>query len=331
MKTDAATLSPEELNLKTLAQEYADEGKARQLIEAWRWPSGPVCPHCKATGAYRLQGKAESKNPVPDGTLKCKECRKKFTVRVGTIFEDSHIKLSVWIQAFFMMCASKKGISAHQIHRMLGVTYKTAWFMCHRIRHTMGQGPVAEMLKGTVEVDETYVGGKPRPAGNGKKYERAPGTGFRNNSNKIPVVALIQRDGNVRTKVVASVSHKNLRGFVDANIDKRATVNTDQFGMYRKLFAPWARHDKVNHSIKQYARHNADGTVSHVNTCESFFSLIKRGVYGSFHHVSPEHLPKYCDEFAFRWNHRELKDGERMKAAICQIEGKRLMYRDSSN
>jgi transposase-like protein len=136
------SLTGEEMNLVTLAREYADEDKARELVEAWRWPHGPICPHCKATGAYRLTGKKESANPVPAGTLKCKDCRKKFTVRVGTIFEDSHIKLSVWLQAFFMMSSSKKGISAKQVERMLGVTYKTAWFLCHRIRYAMTQGPV---------------------------------------------------------------------------------------------------------------------------------------------------------------------------------------------
>jgi|SRR5579859_1308139 len=322
MKTEQS-LNEEEMNLVNLAQQYADEDKARQLVEAWRWPDGPVCPHCKAKGAYELKGKADSKNPVPAGTRKCRECRKKFTVRVGTIFEDSHIKLPVWIQAFFMMSASKKGISAKQIERMLGVTYKTAWFMCHRIRHAMGQSPVAELLEGMVECDETYIGGKPRP-GDGKirKFGRA--------TDKSPVVALVERGGNVRAKAVARVNKKTLRKFINENVGNRTIFNTDQFPIYKNLASRFLRHDRVNHSSNEYSRHNPDGTVSHVNSCESFFSLLKRGVYGAFHHVSKEHLPKYCDEFAFRWNHRELKDGERMKIAICQTEGKRLMYRDSS-
>ena len=287
MKTEHS-LTVEEITLVNLAQQYADEDKARELVEAWRWPNGPVCPHCKATGAYLLTGRKESKNPVPSGTRKCKDCRKKFTVRVGTIFEDTHIKLSIWLQAFFMMSASKKGISAKQVERMLGVTYKTAWFMCHRIRYAMTQSPVSGLLKGTVEADETFVGGK------GSMKTRA--------KRKTPVVALIERGGDVRTKVVPSVSRKNLRQFLGANVSPETILNTDEFVSYKYAAHYFARHDSVNHSAKEYSRTNADGTVSHVNSCESFFSLLKRGMYGAFHHVSKEHLHRYCDEFAFRWN-----------------------------
>jgi transposase-like protein len=315
----------DELTLVKLASQYSDNDKARELLESIRWPNGPVCPHCKSTKAYRLTPKEGSK--TRKGVCKCAECRKQYTVTVGTIFEDSHIKISTWLMAIFILCNSKKGISAHQLHRMLGVTYKTAWFLAHRIRFAMTEGPLAEMLKGVVEIDETYVGGKPRPAsgqkvGDVRKGRRTGPTA------KVPVVALVQRDGTVRTKVVANVTAKNLGKYIDANVCKSATVNTDQFALYKNLLYPWARHDMVNHTEREYARYNKDGTLSTTNSAESFFSLIKRGVYGSFHHVSKEHLNRYCNEFAFRWNTRKLTDGERMEVAVEMIEGKRLTYRE---
>lgn len=187
----------------------------------------------------------------------------------------------------------------------------------------MGKGPLAEMLKGTVEMDETFVGGKPRRDAQGR---RMPGYGYRKDSNKIPVLALVERDGNVRTKVVPSVSHKNLRQFINENVDAKAIVNTDEYPTYRGLLRGFASHDVVVHKNMEYARFNLDGTLSTTNSAESFFSLIKRGVYGSFHHVSPEHLHRYATEFEFRWNHRKVSDGERTQAAIKMVEGKRLTY-----
>jgi hypothetical protein len=178
-------------------------------------------------------------------------------------------------------------------------------------------------LTGTVECDETFVGGEPRPNTADKPRPR----GYRQGSSKIPVLALVQRGGPVRTGVVEKVTSKNLRLFVAINASTDATLNTDQCLMYRPLSKSYKRHDVVNHSKKEYARHNADGTVSHVNSCESFFSLLKRGIVGAFHHVSKQHLPRYCDEFAFRWDHRYVTDGERMVAGLKKTEGKRLIYR----
>jgi transposase-like protein len=327
VKRENQEFSAEELNLITLAQEYSDEDRARSLLESLRWPKGPVCPHCKAEKPYVLTPKTDSKRPGRKGLYKCRECRKQFTVTVGTVFEDSHINLSKWLMAIFLLCSSKKAMSAHQLHRMLGITYKTAWFMAHRIRYAMGpENPLGKMLEGTVEYDETYVGGKVR---HGDKKLTPETSGYRKNTKKVPVVALVERGGEVRTKVVTKVNHKNIRDFIKGNISKKAFVNTDATPMYRNAFQDFERHDQVDHGRKEYARHNADGTCSHVNTAESFFSLIKRGIYGSWHNVSREHLPKYMDEFAFRWNSRKLKDGERFTAAIKTIEGKRLKYRDS--
>lgn len=320
MKKKPVHFDADEINLIKLARDYSDNDKARELLESLRWPEGPVCPHCKATEIYKLTARKKSKAPVRKGVYKCAQCRKQFTVTVGTVFEDSHIQIAVWMQAIFILCSSKKAMSAHQLHRMLGITYKSAWFMAHRIRYAMGTGPLAQLLQGTVECDETYVGGKPRP-GSGKISKAGRGT------SKTPVVALVERGGDVRTKVVANVNVKNLRAHIEKNVSQSAIMNTDQYAVYHNVCIDFEDHQVVNHSLKEYAWYNPDGSVSHVNTAESFFSLLKRGVMGAWHHVSKEHLPKYCDEFAFRWNNRRISDGERMVQAVKVTEGKRLMYR----
>lgn len=319
-----AELNPEELNLIKLSSDYHDEDSARALLESIRWPNGPVCPHCQSTEKpYQLIPRATSKRPGRRGLYKCRErkCRKQFTVTVDTIFEDSHVSISTWLKAIFIVCGSKKSISSHQLHRMLGCTYKTAWFLTHRLRHAMHpEQPLGKLLTGTVEIDETYVGGKPRT---GEPRKRGRGT-----LKKTPVVALIERNGNVRAKVIPNVNIKNLRNFIGANVDRNAIVNTDNFAPYHNVLYRWPRHDVVVHNQREYARHNPDGTMSGVNSCESFFSLLKRGVMGAWHNVSKEHLPKYVSEFAFRWNNRKISDGERMVEAIKITGGKRLLYKD---
>ncbi len=307
-----------ELNLMTLAREYSDDNKARQLLEKLRWPDGPVCPHCRNKDekpVYKLVPGAKSKTPGRKGLYKCGACQKQFTVTVNTIFEDSHIGIGKWLMAYFILCASKKSVSAHQMHRMLGVTYKTAWFMCHRIRYSMGADANTPKLGGEVEADETFIGGK----GEAKTaYKR-----------KTPVVALIERGGNMRTAVVSNVTQKNLGKALADCVEKSATVHTDEHPAYTKPLTQWAAHHTVVHSKYEYARTLPDGSKTHINTCESFFSLLKRGVMGSWHHVSREHLPKYASEFEFRWNHRDKTDGERTVAALGQVEGKRLTYRQA--
>jgi transposase-like protein len=318
MNTTNERLDADELNLIELAQQYSDNDKARELLESLRWPNGPVCPHCQNDGKgkpiYQLAARATSKAPARKGVYKCGACRKQFTVTVGTVFEASHIPISKWMLAVFILCSGKKSTSSHQMHRMLKVTYKTAWFMTHRIRYAMGLDDAdAAPLTGTVECDETYVGGK----GDAKtKVLR-----------KTPVVALVERGGDMRTKVVPNVTQLNLRRFITDCVAKSATLNTDDSGVYRGQLKDFARHDIVNHSAFEYTRRNADGTKSSVNCCESFFSLLKRGVMGSWHHVSREHLPKYAGEFEFRWNTRGISDGARMVKAIGAVEGKRLTYR----
>jgi transposase-like protein len=310
----------DELNLITLAQEYADEDKARGLLESLLWPDGAVCPHCKnhkEKPIYKLQSKEGSKSKVRKGLYKCGACRKPFTVTVGTIFEDSHLPISKWLMAFFIICSSKKSISANQLSRMLKITYKAAWFMAHRLRFAVSpEMPLKKLLKGVVEVDETFVGGKGFHC---SKYRR-----------HTPVVALVERGGSMATRVVSNVTQHNLGKILNECVSKDATVQTDELPAYKNPLKDWKKHSTVVHSRHEYSRRNPDGTVSGINHCESFFSLLKRGVYGAWHHVSREHLPKYANEFAFRWNTRGQTDGERMETAIGMTTGKRLTYRQVS-
>jgi transposase-like protein len=305
------------LNLVRLAQEYADDDKARGLLESLLWPNGPVCPHCQnhtEKPIYKLEPKADSKSKVRKGVYKCGACRKQFTVTVGTIFEDSHLPISKWLMAFFIICSSKKSISANQLSRMLKITYKAAWFMAHRLRFAVSpEMPLSKLLKGVVEVDETFVGGKGFLCTRGRRHT--------------PVMALVERGGSMQARVVSNVTQKNLGQVLHECVSKDAIVNTDELPAYRKPLKEWAGHSAVVHSRREYSRRNPDGTVSGINHCESFFSLLKRGVYGAWHHVSREHLPKYANEFAFRWNTRGQTDGERMETAIGMVTGKRLTYR----
>jgi transposase-like protein len=266
---------------------------------------------------YRINVKASSRK-----VWKCFSCRKQFTVTVGTIFEDSHISLDKWLLAFYLLCASKKGMSAHQLHRMLGVTNKTAWFMCHRIRWAMAEPAFARRLSGVVEADETYVGGKERNRKRSDKQKRVGrGTG------KAPVVVLIERGGEARSTHIARVTSDELKGVIRKHVDASARMVTDAFASYRGLEHEFATHDVINHQFAEYVR----GDV-HTNTAENFFSILKRGVNGVYHHVSEAHLHRYLSEFDFRYNTRSANgysDADRTRLALSQVAGKRLMYRDS--
>jgi len=269
--------------------------QAIEYLERIRWDDKPICPHCKSMEVTALKGVA-----TRQGVYKCKNknCRKQFTVTVGTIFEGSHIPLNKWIAAFALVCSSKKGISSHQIHRTLEITYKTAWFMVHRIRYALEQSPKSPLLSGRVEVDETYVGGKKRD--------------HRPEPKKTPVIALVQRDGTVRTKVIKCTKASELRKVIEENVDKNSTLITDNYKSYTKLGKEFkGGHKVVSHSTGQYAI----GEYS-TNTVESYFSLLKRGITGTFHHVSPQHLHRFCHEFNFRWNTRKITDGERLNTCL---------------
>ena len=283
------------------------EHQARQYLEAIRWPNGVVCAHCKAQSIGTVQGKS-----ARPGLYQCKGCRRQFTVTVGTIFERSHVPLSKWVQAFHLLCSSKKGMSSLQLKRLLGVTYETAWHMTHRIRYAMHTPPRTPQLTGTVEVDETYVGGKPRAGAPAKpKSER-----------QTPVIAMVERGGAARAKPLRSVSAPSLLKAVQQHVSQNAELMTDEFRSYVGLDRVYETRETVKHSAGEYARGRA-----YTNTAESFFALFKRGVTGSYHHISRKHLGRYCDEFAFRWSHRHLDDRERTKQALKNVTGRRLPYR----
>jgi transposase-like protein len=265
-------------------------------------------------GATRIQGKSHR-----PGLFMCNACRQQFTVTVGTIYERSHIPLNKWLLATFLLSSSKKGMSTHQLHRMLGITYKSAWFMTHRIREGMrelhpteGGSPLGGANK-VVEADETYVGGKAK-----------------NRKNHVPpkeaVFSLVERDGKVRSAQVVSVNGKTLKPILSAQIDKRSYVMTDESPLYPPLTKDFSGHGTVNHSIEEYVR----GGFWHTNTVEGYFSILKRGIVGTYHHVSPAHLKRYLAEFDFRYNERAalgVNDAYRMQKAVDGIKGKRLTYR----
>lgn len=311
----------EQINLATLAEHFADAEKAREFMEKMLWKDGVTCPHCKAKRAYKLEAKADSKKGGRKGLWKCAECRKQFTVTVGTIFEDSRIPLNKWLLAIHLICSSKKGMSAHQLHRMLGITYKSAWFMAHRIRYAMTQEPLFSKLNGTVEVDETYVGGKSRNMHKSEREKRIQGRGA---VGKAPVVTLVERNGSVKSIHMETVTGENLKKAMIEHIEKQACIMTDESPSYSFAEFNFAEHNAVNHKKGEYVRGK-----SHVNTCESIHALLKRGIIGTFHHVSKKHLHRYLDEFDFRFNARYITDGQRTIEAIKGFSGKRLMYRDS--
>jgi transposase-like protein len=293
---------------------FQDETKARAFLEGLLWPAGPVCPHCGVVGcAIEFHGKKHR-----PGLRRCKGCDKQFTVTVGTIFERSHIPLNKWLLAFHLMVASKKGMSAHQLHRMLDVTYKTAWFMAHRIREALRErfpssaGPLGGKNK-VVEADESYVGGKAK-----------------NRKNHVPpkeaVFALVERGGKVRTRHVANVNGETLRDTMVTEIDKASYVMTDESPTYAVIKDDFSGHGTVNHSDEEYVR----AFFWHTNTVEGYFSILKRGINGVYHHVSAEHLHRYLAEFDFRYNNRaalKIDDNARTENAVRGVVGKRLTYR----
>lgn len=309
------------MNLIDVAQQFSSEDKAREFLEQKRWPDGTVCPHCGLVGeAFRLTPTKKGKTHVRKGVWKCSGCRKEFTVSVGTIFEDSHIPLHKWLMAYHLLCASKKGMSAHQLHRMLGITYKSAWFMAHRIRYTMKQEPLSSKLKGTIEVDETYVGGKEKGVTGRPHVYRS--------KKKTPVVALVERNGRVISTAVERVTGKNVRPIIAEYASPEATLMTDESNVYKIPGKKFAAHHVIRHRLKIYSRKEGE-TKIHTNTVEGFFSLLKRGIVGVYHHVGRQHLHRYLSEFDFRYNARDITDGERALLAVKGIEGKRLTYRDS--
>jgi transposase-like protein len=292
----------------------SDEKLAVEFMEKQRWANGCYCPSCASVNVYQMMDIRTAERQI-NYRWRCRDCAKQYTVRTGTVFEDSKIPLKFWCFAFWRASTSKKGVSALEIHRQTGLSYKSALFMLNRIRYAMADS-VTDPLKGDVEVDETYVGGKPRYKGQSK---RGRGT------NKQPVVALVERQGSVKTKPVANVTGKTLKKIITDNVCPTSRIITDENPSYNGIGAQYkGGHESVCHSAKEYVR----GDI-HSNTVESFFALVKRGLNGIYHAVSKEHLHRYLSEFEFRYNHRELEDGERTIKAIQASEGKRLLYKDT--
>jgi transposase-like protein len=299
--------------------EFTDAEKAREWLETELWPNGPVCPHCGVVNeATQLKGKAHR-----PGLYQCNACREQFTVTVGTLYERSKVPLNKWLAATHLMMASKKGMSALEIGRLLGLSKKTAWFLCHRIREST-RGTTLELLGGAnkvVEADEAFVGGK---EGNKHKSKRKPG--MQGGKGKEAVFSLVERDGKVRSHHLPDVTAKNLKAVLHAQVDHQSYLMTDEAPQYVKIAEVFSGHGVVNHSAEEYVR----GGFWHTNTVEGFFSIFKRSIYGTHHHISQQHLGRYLAERDFVYNKREklgVDDGERMRKSIKGIVGRRLTYR----
>jgi len=300
---------------------FHNEEAAFERLEAIVWPEGPVCPkcgNCEQTRITRVTGAT-----ARIGLRRCLECKKQFTVKVGTVFESSHVPLHKWWQAAHLLASSKKGISAHQLHRTLQVQYKTAWFMFHRLREAMRDGEFSPMggEGKQVEVDETYIGRL-------KGTQVKPGGGAHKNT----VVTLVERGGRARSFHVDTARMGNVMPIVRANIARESALMTDESGIYRRAGQDFASHDVVTHSKDEYVRYEGAKTV-HTNTVEGFYSIFKRGMKGVYQHCGEQHLHRYLAEFDFRYNNRialGVDDKNRTVKAMTGIVGKRLKYRDSS-
>ena len=306
--------------MSLLNQEHLqDEEAAYAWVEACVWPNGPVCPHCgEKERVSKMQGKATRK-----GLYKCYACRKQFNVKIGTIFEASHVPMHIWLQAFYLIASSKKGISSNQLHRTLGVTLKTAWFMGHRIREAMRTGSLAAPLGGEgkiVEVDETFIG---------KKDTYAKRKNSRSYHHKQAALSLVERGGDVRSFKIDMVSIDKIKPIVDANLSKESRLMTDQAAYYKKIGQEFAGHEAVDHSKEEWKRGDC-----HTNTLEGYFSVFRRGMKGVYQHCDEKHLHRYLAEFDFRYNNRVARgvnDEQRASKMVEGVVGKRLTYRTTAD
>ena len=306
-----------DLTLIQIIDQFPTDEAAREHLEEIRWKDGIVCPHCKCSDQTKFSPiAANPEKKVRAGLRWCSNCEKQFTVTIGTIFEDSHIPLRKWLIAWYMICSSKKGISSLQLQRNLELgSYRTALFMAHRIRFALKDPSFSSKLSGTVEVDETYVGGKQLGAGRGSLR------------GKVPVVSLLERGGRVRSQVMTHVTGKNLKAAIRKNVEELSEIHTDENRKYCGINDVYD-HCTVKHAMGEYTRREKNRMVT-TNGVEGFFSLLKRGVIGTFHHVSEQHLPLYLAEFDHRHNFRNVSDGERTIQGLRKVEGKRLTYRQA--
>jgi len=308
------SLSKSEL-VKEMPVVCSDELSAVEFLESQRWGDSPCCIHCGSVNVYKMRD-AKTGQRNRRYLWRCHDCREQYTVRLGTVYEESRIPLRHWCYAFWRASTSKKGVSALEIKRVCQISYKSALFLMNRIRFAMAPDPNAPKLIGTVECDEVYIGPrKPRYKGTSK---RGRGT------SKVPVFCAVERGGQLRRRIVADVTGHTIKAAVREEVDRRARLMTDEFSAYKGLGPEYASHDAVCHATKEYSR----GDI-HVNTAESSHALVKRGIVGIYHNVSREYLHRYLWHFDFLWNNRELNDGERTALAIRGAEGKRLVYQQS--
>jgi transposase-like protein len=290
---------------------FHDDEKAREHLESLLWTDGPFCPHCGVIGnrITKLQGKS-----TRPGVYKCKDCRKPFSVTIGTVMERSHVALCKWVLAAELMASSKKGMSALQLQRMLGTNYETAWFLFHRLREAandLSPSPIGGQSK-VVEADETFIGGKAKNRAYAKKEPK-----------KHAVMTLVDRDGKSRSFHVTNVKAKTFREKIVTTVSRKSHLMTDELASYEKVGKEFANHGTVNLSANEYVRL---GGFVHVNTAECRFSLMKRAVYGTHHSISEAHLPRYLSEWNFKWNTRAISDSERAETLLRGTQGKRLLY-----
>lgn len=315
----ASDNTPVTLTLMAIMERYSTEEAARQYFEELRWGDRKLCPHCGNCAQDRIYKVSPNRaKKIRAGLHKCAECREGFTVTVGTAMEDSHIPLHKWLLGFYIMCASKTQVSALQLQRQLDLgSYRTAWFMCHRIRFALMDDQPAN-LDGTVEADETWIGGRAR--GRGRAY-----TG-----NKTAVVSLVERGGNVRSEVVDSVTGAEITRVLRRHVNRTANLNTDESAVYNQVGREYASHDTVNHRAEEYARRDPQtGRLVTTNAAEGFFGNSKRSIDGTHHHISRKHTDLYFAELDYKYNTRKVSDGVRTAHGIQKMEGKRLMYKGS--